>query len=505
MLYNICENDKTKIGVSGENEDHGKVEVELIETINIDKECESMEILSIKQIHSDRIIIEYKMKSQLLQIFKYYNFCNMKVFASLKVINKNIGVTDHDTVTTTPSTTDENDSKMDMIDDNDDSTITIDCNVDNFTFGHNKYLVLPFPETDVLLNHFQKKKKSANLFIEFQIQIKNKYNGILIASSKKKTTTMAINKQLQTKVNQYKCIFTKCNGIGRFGPTRLDYNKQCNQFDTILDFQQKGMQLWKVPQSGNYNVICYGAKGGDSKANDKRLFGGRGAKVGGILKLYQNDIIKIVIGQQGMVGRRGGGGGGGTYFVLYKIGNNNPNFKENEIVNIPLIIASGGNGACSVMGYSVNGIDGLCNMSENRDNYGGYKSNGLAARGGSFKNDFDMFKSYCDSNNEFDHNYNKYNPLSFMDGSIGGVGTFYGHNDGGFGGGGGGGGGRGGGGAGGYIGGLVSSQDRKNSDRNKYKLFGALSYNMCQNKDSIIAVSGVNNTDGKIELEFVAK
>ena len=65
-------------------------------------------------------------------------------------------------------------------------------------------------------------------------------------------------------------------------------------------------------------------------------------------------------------------GDGGSYFILHKIGNKNPNYNSNKIVNIPLYIAGGGNGACNASRYKVNGIDGLCLTSENRNNYGGY-------------------------------------------------------------------------------------------------------------------------------------
>ena len=56
------------------------------------------------------------------------------------------------------------------------------------------------------------------------------------------------------------------------------------------------MQLWRIPKSGKYKVICYGAKGGDSiytRCNE-HLSGGFGSKVGSIFKLFENDIIKIV-------------------------------------------------------------------------------------------------------------------------------------------------------------------------------------------------------------------
>ena len=289
------------------------------------------------------------------------------------------------------------------------------------------------------------------------------------------------------------------------------YNGKDNEYDTILDDKQQGIQIWNVPKNGLWKIICYGAKGGDSTykpllfGKNKHLSGGYGACVGGIIKLYENDKIKIVCGQMGIdddgtynVG--GGGGGGATYFILYKSGNNNPKYKNNTILNIPLIIASGGNGACGAYDYKVNGINGLCSSSENRNDFGGYKSNGRAARGASFKNDFNTFKSYIDDGWKH-HDYNKCNGMSFLDGSIGGKGYDDDCCDGGFGGGGGSY--TSGGAGGGYIGGLVSPPDPNNSDSNKYSLYGGLSYNICQNNKEKIITSANNNGHGKITVEFV--
>ena len=342
----------------------------------------------------------------------------------------------------------------------------------------------------------------------------------------------------------YVCTFTTLNGIGRYGPTNMDeYKGQCHFKDTKLEVkttqiekaksnsgllsfikggkgkrqkkkkhnkdEMTGMQLWTIPKTGEYKVICYGAKGGDSisRFGERHLFGGFGAKVGSIFKLFENDIIKIACGQKGQDGAYGAGGGGGSYFILYKIGNGNPNYNQNEIVNIPLCIAGGGNGACTAFRYRVPGIDGLCDTSENRNDYGGYKTDGDAGRGASFNNDFDIFQSYKDDTYS---DVNKCDPKSFLDGSIGGEGDDEYSSCGGFGGGGGskyesGGGG------GGYIGGLVSRRDEKNTDSNKYSSYGALSY-ICKNDNIVengihdnimMSVSGANNGDGKIEIMFM--
>ena len=216
-----------------------------------------------------------------------------------------------------------------------------------------------------------------------------------------------------------------------------EYKGQCHYNDTKLETKgilnvKLGMQLWTVPKTGKYKVICYGAKGGDSidENENSHLFGGKGAKVGLIFKLFQNDIVKILCGQKGQDHNNTNGfSGGGSYFILYTIGNKNPNYNENEVVDIPLCIAAGGNGACNALFYKVNGIDGLCDTSENRINYGGYETNGRAGRGARFRNDFDIFQSFQDE----EYDYNECNPMCFLDGAIGGEGYI----NGGFGGGGG--------------------------------------------------------------------
>ena len=150
----------------------------------------------------------------------------------------------------------------------------------------------------------------------------------------------------------------------------------------------------------------------------------------------------------------------------------------------------------------MNGIDGLCFSSENRNNYGGYETNGRAARGASFKNDFDIFKSYKESDK---YDYNKCNPKTFLDGAIGGKKHNYGGSDREFGGGadsdceGGG---------SGYIGELISRQDYDNKDPNKYWTYGALSY-ICQDENIVenvfnvtqnnnMMISGINNDNGNL-------
>ena len=159
----------------------------------------------------------------------------------------------------------------------------------------------------------------------------------------------------------------------------------------------------------------------------------------------------ILDGQNGK--RKCGGGGGGTFFVLYKIGKNNPKYVVNSkqyhsiklqnnnsscndnnsnhdcnIVDIALIIAGGGNGAHWAKGDESkwNGMNAsstdTCINRYTRSSCD-FVSTGIydrydAGRDGSFKNDFDTFKSSVSQLTDF----NECNPLSFLDGAIGGPG-----------------------------------------------------------------------------------
>ena len=131
------------------------------------------------------------------------------------------------------------------------------------------------------------------------------------------------NIPLSLSLGNYGCTFTTLNGAGIYGPTSMDEYKgqphfndtklvvkaQTNTNSRLLSFikgskgkkekNQKskneyetiptGMQLWTVPKTGQYKVICYGAKGGDSiskNLSNKHLCGGKGAKIGSIFQLF---------------------------------------------------------------------------------------------------------------------------------------------------------------------------------------------------------------------------
>jgi hypothetical protein len=87
-----------------------------------------------------------------------------------------------------------------------------------------------------------------------------------------------------------------------------------------------------VPDTGTYQIIAFGAQGGDgSTSNDTGAVGGKGAKIQGDFQLASGDHLKIVVGGAGQSGSYYGGGGGGSFVFV-------PNGQ-------PLVVAGGGGGA----------------------------------------------------------------------------------------------------------------------------------------------------------------
>jgi hypothetical protein len=86
-----------------------------------------------------------------------------------------------------------------------------------------------------------------------------------------------------------------------------------------------GIQLWTVPQDGDYTIETWGARGGNGQGNN--YFGGYGSRMKGTFTLVKGDVLKILVGQQGASSY---GGGGGMTAVA-------------TTTNTPLIVSGGGN------------------------------------------------------------------------------------------------------------------------------------------------------------------
>lgn len=215
--------------------------------------------------------------------------------------------------------------------------------------------------------------------------------------------------------------FTNAGATGNNGPTQSQINTaylNTNLSGAVIS--NNGIQTWTVPVTGPYTIKANGAQGGGN--------GGLGAQIEGQFYLTAGQVLKIVVGQQGVNGTgatlaNGGGGGGGSFVIT--------------ATNSLLIAAGGGGGGlagaiggCGLTTYS----GGATYYNGNGDNgNGGYSgiTNGDAAGGGGFltngQNSSNPAQSPCEGGK------------SFLNGATGGYsgnnGAYYG-GAGGFGGGG---------------------------------------------------------------------
>ena len=87
-----------------------------------------------------------------------------------------------------------------------------------------------------------------------------------------------------------------------------------------------------MPYTGDYRIVAIGAAGGYDSYPNSPQHRGRGARMTGTFNLMKDEIIRILVGQEGGSNQNdwSSGGGGGTFLA-----------KNN---NTPLIIAGGGGG-----------------------------------------------------------------------------------------------------------------------------------------------------------------
>ena len=110
------------------------------------------------------------------------------------------------------------------------------------------------------------------------------------------------------------------------------------------------IQTWTVPKTTGYRIEAQGAQGGTANG----IQGGKGARISGDFFLTEGEVIKILVGQQGVggpnsQGHYSGGGGGGTFVTRSP---------HNTVASI-LVVAGGGGGGYTYSGTSYAGLDGL--------------------------------------------------------------------------------------------------------------------------------------------------
>ena len=124
-----------------------------------------------------------------------------------------------------------------------------------------------------------------------------------------------------------------------------------------------------MPYTGEYRIEAIGAAGGYGEDSVIKN-GGRGARMIGKVNLTKDEIIHILVGQQGERGSSNpetSGGGGGTFVVRAN--------------NTPLIIAGGGGGIKSVSAQDL-GCDASINTTWNAGHKSPLGSGGKNGHGG---------------------------------------------------------------------------------------------------------------------------
>ena len=163
-------------------------------------------------------------------------------------------------------------------------------------------------------------------------------------------------------------VFSTASVTGNTGPT---YNQiktaysatSWTQNQSYLDVVKQGFQLWTVPATGNYTIICAGAAGGNPSASN-----GLGNVISTTLSFTQGQKLQIVVGQKGSTGASTGNGGGGGSFV----------FQEDGTI---LVAAGGGGGHNSASPSNGYGICGTSGSSGTKDG-GGLGTGGTGGNGG---------------------------------------------------------------------------------------------------------------------------
>ncbi|MDW8849359.1 gliding motility-associated C-terminal domain-containing protein [Flavobacterium sp. MMLR14_040] len=272
--------------------------------------------------------------------------------------------------------------------------------------------------------------------------------------------------------------FTNAGATGRFGPTQAECDTAYGA--GVVTINTQGIQEWKVPTTGKYTIQALGASGGN--ATSPGFMGGNGASMIGEVDLVKDEIIKIVVGQQGEAtsDNYGAGGGGGSFITTFS--------------NTPIMVAGGGGGAgledssskeASIATTANNGLNGGNGGTALNGGNVGSGINIAGAGGGGFN-----------TNGSDGTARPSQGGFSFLNGSVGGINESI--SAGGFGGGGGGAINCGyGGGGGGYAGGGPSGYNGGCGGNGG----GAGSFNSGANQ---INIGGANSGMGKVIITLLS-
>ena len=192
------------------------------------------------------------------------------------------------------------------------------------------FLTMPLPDGNLTISRSPLKDSDFINYFNFLLAtgastVALNNNAILLA-----------NNQSSYGSDQYE--FNNCGASGRNGPNWSEVNAsyQGTNLEGNVSISTQGIQEWIVPSTGTYTIEAIGARGGISKGTQDSLRG-RGAMIRADFNLVAGQVLKIVIGQEGIEntngsGSDGGGAGGGGTFAWID--------GQSE----PLIVAGGGGG-----------------------------------------------------------------------------------------------------------------------------------------------------------------
>ena len=210
--------------------------------------------------------------------------------------------------------------------------------------------------------------------------------------------------------------FTNCSATGKNGPTQAQINAAYTGPNTLAGaviINTQGIQEWTVPATGVYQIDVTGAQGASNP--DPTRHGGYGARMIGNFNLTAGQVIKVLVGQEGLGSPEHYGGGGGSFVATS--------------TNTCLIAAGGGGGAGGSGGgpgvdasIGLNGTAGLSGGTGGVNGNGGFCPSGNGGAGAGFMTDGTSNSACCGTANG----------IAFVNGGQGG--QYTGQNEAGFGG-----------------------------------------------------------------------
>lgn len=138
-------------------------------------------------------------------------------------------------------------------------------------------------------------------------------------------------------------------GWNSAGKSLAQYRNAYNtNFDNNLEFFHvvNGVQYWRVPKTGTYQITCVGAQGGNQKNNG--WIGGRGAFIIGNKYLESGQILRMVVGGHGGAYNENAGGGGASAISLMPSNaelNGSSDISLYSSISTPIVVAGGGGGS----------------------------------------------------------------------------------------------------------------------------------------------------------------